>query len=148
MRLLIKFRQPTERGFFCYDLSIYHPYHGSTVTALVNNLVSYGAPMLIILVRYWCDMPGPSTPRPLEKKFYLKVKVFNSIYFPFHHKLIHIQQQYSIFVGTTHIPLERDYLISLWSLHNSGIHKCFLLILNLLPVYKSQLTKRLSAIDR
>ena len=68
MQLLINLRQPIERGFFCYDLSIYHPYHGSTVTALVNNLVSYGAPLLIILVSYWCNVAGPSTPRPLERK--------------------------------------------------------------------------------
>ena len=113
MRLLIKFRQPIERGFFCYDLSIYHPYHDSTVTALVNNLVSYGAPMLIILVSYWCDIGivGPSTPRPLEKKFYLKVSLL----------YIYILQQHYLYLGTTHIPLERDHLISIWSLHNSGI---------------------------
>ena len=99
MRLLIKFRQPIERGFFCYDLSIYHPYHDSTVTALVNNLVSYGAPMLIILVSYWCDIGivGPSTPRPLEKKFYLKVSLqfyISTLHSSIPITLIHIQQQY------------------------------------------------------
>ena len=50
MLLLIYLRQPIERGFFCYDISIQYSYHESSIITLVNNLVSYGAPLILILV--------------------------------------------------------------------------------------------------
>jgi len=49
--LLIKYLiSPKKRGFFCHDESIRYPYFSSTITTPTNVLISYGVPVLIIIV--------------------------------------------------------------------------------------------------
>ena len=60
--LLLKYlTHPKERGFYCNDTSIRYPYHSSTVTTTVNNCVSYGIPLLIIIVKNIAQKPTLNT---------------------------------------------------------------------------------------
>ena len=54
--LLKNYLEPKKRGFFCNDTSLRYPYHDSSITTLVNNLICYGAPILIIIVKNLCDV--------------------------------------------------------------------------------------------
>lgn len=54
--LLKNYLEPKERGFFCNDTSLRYPYHDSSITTLVNNIICYGAPILIIIVKNLCDV--------------------------------------------------------------------------------------------
>ena len=54
--LLKNYLEPKKRGFFCNDTSLRYPYHESSITTLVNNLICYGAPILIIIVKNLCDV--------------------------------------------------------------------------------------------
>ena len=60
--LLLKYlTHPKERGFYCNDTSIRYPYHSSTVTTTVNNCVSYGIPLFIIIVKNIAQKPTLNT---------------------------------------------------------------------------------------
>ena len=49
--LLLKYlATPPTQGFYCGDLTIGYPYHGSTIPTSINVSVSYGIPFIIILV--------------------------------------------------------------------------------------------------
>jgi len=49
--LLLKYlAQPNTHGFFCSDESIGYPYHSSTIPTAVNVSVSYGIPLVLILM--------------------------------------------------------------------------------------------------
>ena len=48
---LLYLREPIERGFFCHDLSIHYPYHETSITTTVNNVICYGVPLIMIFVR-------------------------------------------------------------------------------------------------
>ncbi|XP_014472626.1 PREDICTED: putative phosphatidate phosphatase isoform X2 [Dinoponera quadriceps] len=43
------FGKPYKRGFFCNDESLYHPYHGSTVTSLMLYVVGICLPVFTII---------------------------------------------------------------------------------------------------
>ena len=48
--LLLKYlATPPTQGFYCGDLTIGYPYHGSTIPTSINVSVSYGIPFIIIL---------------------------------------------------------------------------------------------------
>ncbi|XP_023330126.1 putative phosphatidate phosphatase [Eurytemora carolleeae] len=44
---------PHHSGFFCSDSSIRFPYHNSTVPTEVNNIISYGVPLVCLIVLHW-----------------------------------------------------------------------------------------------
>jgi len=49
--LLLKYlANPSTHGYYCSDLSIGYPYHGSTIPTSVNVSVSYGVPIILIIL--------------------------------------------------------------------------------------------------
>jgi len=68
---------PKKRGFYCNDETIRYPYHSSTISTLVNVIVSYGAPLILILIHnFILSQQIPNTIRQSLVISYREITVF------------------------------------------------------------------------
>merc|ERR1719471_1133835 len=75
---LIKYLvSPARLGFFCSDTSLRLPYHPSTVTTPVNVTISYGLPIIVIVIHNSLQkLTGNISTRRALHNFYNHLTVF------------------------------------------------------------------------
>lgn len=75
--LLLKYlANPTQLGFFCNDESIRHPYHGSTISTAVNMTISYGFPLVLILIKVYSVRSLLDSFKEAARKIWMDSRIF------------------------------------------------------------------------